>query len=275
MNRIVIFTDLDGTLLDQATYSFGDASGALELIRSHGVPLVVCSSKTRVEIEHYRGKLGNGDPFISENGGAVFVPRQYFPEDTWSSVPFEDDEKGRYRVIRLGARYRDLRRAVFELRGEGFEIQGFGDMTPEEIAAATGLNGNEAVMAKAREFDEPFIFRGGPEGHEKLVEAVKEKGFNITRGAFYHILGDSDKGKAVGILAGLYRRQYGEIVTVALGDSPNDLPMLRCVDHPFIVEKNDGGYDPRFAGEDFNRAEGIGPAGWNRAVLKFLEEKGF
>lgn len=274
MNKVIIFTDLDGTLLDQATYSFDEASDALELIRSHRIPLVICSSKTRMEIEHYREKLGNMDPFISENGGAVFVPLRYFPQDTWSSVPSEEDEKGHYRIIRLGARYQDLRKAVFELRGEGFDIQGFGDMIPEEIAAATGLNGHEAVMAKAREFDEPFIFHGSPEGHEKLVNAVKEKGFNITRGAFYHILGDSDKGKAVDILSGLYRRRHGGIVTAALGDSPNDLPMLRCVDHPVIVEKHGGGYDPHFDGENFNRAEGAGPAGWNGAVIKFLEETG-
>ncbi len=272
MRRPVIFTDLDGTLLDSKTYSFDAALPALDILRAMHIPLVVCSSKTRTEIEHYRRKLGNTDPFISENGGAVFIPKRYFSQDAESLISFEEDEKGDYGIMRLGAKYRDLRRAIGELREAGFDMRGFGDMTREEMAVVTGLPPDEASMAKMREFDEPFIFRGNAKEREKLVNAVKRKGFNITQGLFFHILGNSDKGKAVSILINIYRRQYGEIVTAALGDSPNDLPMLRCVDHPVIVEKYGSGYDPHFDGEKFERAEGIGPEGWNRAVIRFLEE---
>jgi len=272
MKKPVFFSDLDGTLLDARTYSFDAALPALGILRARRVPLVVCSSKTRAEIEHYRRKLGNPDPFITENGGAIFIPRGYFSQGTALPAPGEEDETGAHRVIRLGARYRDLRKAVVELREEGFDVRGFGDMAPEEIAAATGLSKNEAVMAGMREFDEPFVFRGGGKKREKLVNAIKAKGFNTTEGLFFHILGASDKGRAVSILIDMYRKEYGEIVTVALGDSPNDLPMLQCVDHPVIVEKDGGGYHPRFSTEDFERAEGAGPEGWNRAVMKFLEE---
>jgi len=75
--RIVIFTDLDGTLLDHCTYSYKEAEKALESIRRKNIPLIVCSSKTREEIEIYRKKLLNNGPFISENGGAIFIPEQY------------------------------------------------------------------------------------------------------------------------------------------------------------------------------------------------------
>lgn len=272
MKKIIIITDLDGTLLDPESYSFNAALPALALIKERHIPLAVCSSKTRIEIEHYRGKLENSHPFISENGGAVFIPEGYFPREAQPPIPREDVGDG-YRIIRLGAMYRDLRRAVSELRNEGFHIRGFGDMTVEEIAAVTGLNEHEAAMAKMREFDEPFIFRGGPEDHEKLVNAVKRKGFNVTRGIFHHIIGDSDKGKAVEILIGMYRREYGNISTVAIGDSHNDLPMLRRVDLPVIVEKSGDGYDPCFDGEAFERSEGVGPRGWNRAVIKLLSQK--
>jgi mannosyl-3-phosphoglycerate phosphatase len=275
MKKPVLFTDLDGTLLDATTYSFDAALPALRLLGRLDVPVVICSSKTRAEIEHYRGKLGNRDPFIPENGGAVFIPRGYFPDDAQVTVPGDEVEKHGYRVIRLGASYRDLRRALMELREEGFDVRGFGDMYPEEIASATGLPIKEAVMAGMREFDEPFFFPGGEDGQEKLVTAVKEKGFNITKGLFYHILGASDKGRAVSILIGMYRKQYGDILTVALGDSPNDLSMLHSVEHPIIVEKHDGGYDPRLAAENFEQAAGAGPEGWNRAVIKFLKETGY
>ena len=47
--KLVIFTDLDGCLLDRETYSFEPAQAALRLIREKKIPLVLVSSKTRVE----------------------------------------------------------------------------------------------------------------------------------------------------------------------------------------------------------------------------------
>ena len=51
-NRLVIFTDLDGTLLDGNTYAFDAATEALDAARSHQIPVVLVSSKTRAEMSH-------------------------------------------------------------------------------------------------------------------------------------------------------------------------------------------------------------------------------
>ena len=68
----VIFTDLDGTLLDRAGYSYAPAVPALERLRRNKIPLVFCSAKTRAEQEVYRKEIEIYDPFIVENGGAHF-----------------------------------------------------------------------------------------------------------------------------------------------------------------------------------------------------------
>lgn len=78
MARIIIITDLDGTLLHPKTYSFEKAMPALRLIKEMGIPLVFCSSKTRTEVEVWRQRLENSHPFISENGGGIFIPDGYF-----------------------------------------------------------------------------------------------------------------------------------------------------------------------------------------------------
>jgi mannosyl-3-phosphoglycerate phosphatase len=270
MKKPVIFTDLDGTLLDHESYSFEPALPALRLIRESGIPLVVCSSKTRGEIERYRRRLDNRHPFISENGGGIYIPHGCFdplilPPGVTSS------EVDGYSVIRLGPFYPALRRAVVELRNEGFNITGFGDMTSSGVAAITGLTVEEAVLAREREFDEPFLFREGKKGVELLVKAIRRKGYQLTRGRFFHILGESDKGKAVDILAGLYRGKLGDIFIVALGNSPNDLSMLERADCPVLVMKPGGGYDPAIHLPRLIRARGMGPAGWNSALLDLLE----
>ncbi|GER93041.1 mannosyl-3-phosphoglycerate phosphatase [hot springs metagenome] len=262
--KIIIFTDLDGTLLDAETYSFEPALPALTLLKKKDIPLIICSSKTRKEIEYYRKKLDNHHPFISENGGGIFIPSGYFKFQTPN---FKYDKDSEYLIIKLGARYSDLRKAIIELREEGFNVKGFGDMTVEEVSKITGLAISEAKMAKERDFDEPFIFKGDT---KRLFNAINAKGFNYTQGAFYHILGDSDKGKAVSILIDLYRKSSGDIKTIAIGDSLNDLPMLKNVDYPILVKKIDNSYDKKINLSNLIRADGIGPEGWNKAVLKII-----
>ncbi|MBI5741566.1 MAG: HAD-IIB family hydrolase [Nitrospirae bacterium] len=242
---------------------------ALSLIKEKSIPLIICSSKTLPEIEHYRKKLYNLHPFISENGGGVFIPKEYFRFQI-SDFRFEIEEKGKYHIIRLGAKYPDLRRAVQDLRKEGFSVKGFGDMTVEEISALTGLGIEEAEMAKERDFDEPFIFPEATYELPLLLDAIRKKGFKHTQGKFHHLLGNSDKGKAVSILIELYKKESGEITTAAVGDSQNDVPMLEAVDHPVIVQKPDGKFDPQIYLPDLIKAEGVGPEGWNKAVIELI-----
>lgn len=271
MEKFIIFTDLDGTLLDYLTYSFDKALPALELISQRAIPLILCSSKTKTEIEYYRKKLANAHPFISENGGGIFIPKKYF-DFPLLPASYSIEEEADYDVIRLGALYADLRNAVKELQSAGFDIKGFGDMTAKELAAIANMATDEAVMAKARDFDEPFIYKGPNHELPRLFRSIKQKGFAFTQGRFFHVLGSSDKGMAVSILKDLYQRQYGNIKTIALGDSPNDIPMLERVDFPVCVQKHDGVYDPQIAMPKLIKADGIGPEGWNKALIEFLHK---
>lgn len=262
---VVIFTDLDGTLLDHATYSFGAARPALEIMESLKIPFVICSSKTRAEIARYRRLLNNTHPFISENGGGVFMPKGYFRN---VELMFETETSGAYDLIRLGARYDELRAAIKRLRATGFNVRGFGDMAAEEVAGLTGLGIDEAILAKEREFDEPFILTENTD-EDKMINEINAMGFRHTKGRFHHIMGQSDKGRAVGIVIDLYKRLLGdEITSVGIGDNQNDIEMLTVVDMPVIVMNERGGYN--IETEGIVRAEGIGPVGWNNEMLKIL-----
>lgn len=265
----VIFTDLDGTLLDAGTYSFEPAMDALRLVKGLGVPLIICTSKTRAEVLRWRARLGNDHPFIVENGGGVYLPHGYFGPDT----PGLPDKDG-YLAAEFGTPYRELRDALALLKSEGFDVSGFGDMTAEEVAELTGLSVDEACMAKEREFDEPFVYHGGKGPVPRLVEAIRNKGLNYTAGRVMHILGDNDKGRAVKYIAGLYGRESGGIVTAAMGDSLNDAPMLQAVDYPFLVRKPDGLHEPLITDTRVIRVGGIGPEGWSEAVMRLMKMLG-
>lgn len=263
--KLIVFTDLDGTLLDARTYSFEPAAKALGLLEERGVPLVICTSKTRPEILYWRERLENRHPFIAENGGGVYIPAEYFK----AAVPSAKVREG-YSVIEFGTPYPELRKALAALRDAGFDVRGFGDMTPEEVSILTGLTVDEAALAKEREFDEPFVYGGENESMPRLFKAIGRAGLRHTSGRLMHILGDNDKGRAVKYLSGLYREEHEGVVTAALGDSPNDAPMLAVADYPFLVKKPEGHHDPNVNDGRVVRVDGVGPEGWAEAVEGLL-----
>lgn len=270
MPKTIIISDLDGTLLDSANYSFAAALPSLGMIRARGVPLVLCSSKTRAEMEAYRRRLDNNHPFIAENGGGIFIPHGYFSvaADTIESAM----KSGGCRVIMLGTPYAEIRKRFARLRERlGIKVRGFADMTADEIAALTGLSRDEAVLAGQRDFDEPFVFEGAPD--ERFLQAIEADGLRWTQGRIFHIMGRHDKGRAVSLLKSLYEKQFGAVVSIGLGDSLNDLPLLRAVDCPVLVRHEDGSYDSRIAVAGLLKTQLPGPAGWNETVLQLLAAK--
>lgn len=270
MKKTVIFTDLDGTLLDAETYSFEAARPTLDLIARHGIPLICTSSKTRAEIEVLRHELNNHHPFISENGGGIFIPPGYFPAATNSAT--HRAAIGGYEALLLGLPYAEVRVRFTSLRETRHaRVRGFGDMNPAEVAALTGLDETAAARAQQRDFEEPFIFDGPPD--PEFLRAIEAENLNWTQGRIFHILGDHDKGRAVQLLLDRYREKYGEVTSIALGDGYNDLPMLAAVDHAVLVRHPDGGYDSRIDLPGLIRTELPGPAGWNAALLDLLAEE--
>lgn len=271
MEAIVIFTDLDGTLLDAITYSPDKARQALNELRDLNIPLILTSSKTRAELELIRHRLDLHHPFISENGGAIFIPRGYFRSPLEGVAPREN-----YQVLELGTPYEVLRTALKEIaQATGCRLRGFGDMSIEEVATRTGLPSSLAQLAKQREYDEPFVVEEPTGPLEGLLQECKRRGFQCVQGGrFAHLLRGTDKGAACRRLIEWYRQEHARdqntLVTVGLGDSANDLPMLAIVDRPILVQQQDGSYDPEVVLPNLAFSQGIGPAGWNRSVLEFL-----
>jgi len=262
--KVLVFTDLDGTLLDPVSYSFAAALPALEVLRAQGIALVLCSSKTRAEMLLYRQRLGNSHPFIVENGGAVYVPSGYF------TTPVDGDRLvAGFERITLGTPHAEIRRQFVALRAQtGARVRGFTDMDVAEIAALTGLDTEQAALARQREFDEPFVFDGPVDAD--FLQAINRVGLNWTAGQLHHILGQHDKGRAVRLLKTLYELEHGTMTTLGLGDGRNDLPMLRAVDHAVLVRHPGGLPDASLQLADLTTTHQPGPRGWNEAVLDFL-----
>jgi mannosyl-3-phosphoglycerate phosphatase len=261
--RHIIFTDLDGTLLDSVTYSCEKSLAAINRLKENDIPIIFCSAKTRAEQEIYRRELGLFHPFVVENGGAIFIPRPYFP------FPFDHGKAtDDLLAIELATPYRRVRKLLAEIgKQNDFPFRGFGDMTAAQVAEITGLNMEFAELAKQREYEEPVVLCPSGERHlSKFLAKLEESGFSWSRGGrLYHVKEGGDKGQAVEILCNLYRKMWGEIITIGLGNGLNDLSMLSQVDMPILVQKRDHSWEdmdlPRL-----RKIQGVGPEGWSRAI---------
>ncbi|MDY6953053.1 MAG: HAD-IIB family hydrolase [Thermodesulfobacteriota bacterium] len=269
MKKTLVFTDLDGTLMDHDTYAFEDARESLAGLNKRSIPVIICSSKTRAEIETCQERMGLRSPFVAENGAAVFVPRGTLNMDKQRFV-----EKGPYQVVELGTPYPVLCHAWKCIRDtHGLAMRGFSEMTHQEIADRTGLPLEEARLAAMREYTEPFVFTDGPDRMRLLEGGLEEEGLKVTKGGrFYHVIGQNDKGKAVQILTELYEETSPNtrLETVGLGDSANDIPMLLCVDIPVVIRKKSGGWEHVPAAGPVIYSGEQGPKGWAETVRAIL-----
>ncbi|WP_239491610.1 mannosyl-3-phosphoglycerate phosphatase [Luteitalea sp. TBR-22] len=266
----LIFTDLDGTLLDHHTYSAEPAREALEACRVAGVPVVPCSSKTFAEMRALARALALAPaPLLVENGSMVWFPRDW-PAVPTAALPTDDG----WQVV-LGTRA-DLLRDVLERVAAtvGGRLRPIADMPVEEVVSRTGLSPATAALAMAREFSQPFLVDGDDPPLSVLDAAARVHGARVTRGGrFFHLLGPTDKGAAVAVVRATCPAGHRAL---GLGDAPNDLPLLQAVDDPAVVPQPDSGLHPALvqALTSSVHAPCAGPAGWSAVVLDWLARTG-
>lgn len=253
-SRVLVFTDLDGTLLDHNNYSFDPALEMLEFLRQNAITLIIVTSKTKSEVIELQKALGITAPFIVENGAGIFLPQ----------------EEG-YAMIPLGKLYSETRTAFLSYAKE-IPMRGFGDMSVEEIAALTTLPVENAQCARQRDFSEPFVLEN-EEALPKLKKMAEQDGFDIVKGGrFYHLITrGQDKAAAIREVIRHYNDLHDTTYTsIALGDSENDLTMLQNVDVPILVPHPDGTFTP-FTTPNLIKAPYPGPKGWNEALKRYFD----
>ena len=268
---LLVASDLDGCLLD-AAYSYEPARPALAALARADVPLVLCSSKTRGEMESLVRVLGLDSPFIVENGGAIVVPAHQMPRTPGDRAP-----DAAYTSIALGTPRKVLVEALADISARtGVHVVGFAGLTPAELEKLTGLSTAAAEQALLRSFDEPFLAEGGPDAAAAVAREASRRGLRVTRGGrFHHLTGHVDKGEALRRLIGILAAGGRLYRTAALGDAANDLTMLQTVDRPIVVPLADGRLDPVLSAAlpQAERAPAPGPAGWNEAILTVLRSQ--
>ncbi|MBI4545920.1 MAG: hypothetical protein HY703_12040 [Gemmatimonadetes bacterium] len=268
--RLLIFSDLDGCLLDAESYALGPAEPVLRMLRSQGIPLVLCTTKTRSEIVALYSMLGGRYVTVLEDGAGILVPPATLPCHPSGARMTREGA-----FLSLSIPYSAVRRHFAALRRHmRGGVVGFGDLTVPEVARLTRLPLSAARRARRREFDEPFYFlREDREQQRRARRFARDRGLRIMHGGrLFHLHGNTDKG----VGARLVRRMMGQDGrrwrVAALGDGALDAPLLRMADIAVIIPGLDGRPDPALRRRlPWARVAALpGPAGWAQAVQEML-----
>lgn len=250
---LLIFSDLDATLLDHNTYSFQEALPALQLIRKRKIPLILSSSKTYDEMIVIRKELSNHDPFIYENGSGIY---------------FEDNK------VSLGTSHSEISNLLQDLK-KRFSFISFYDLGPEGIQKETGLDIYASERAYRREFTEPLIWKDSTQNLIIFKQLLQQNNLTAAQGGrFLTISSAKNKGDALLWVKKRYESiAKVKITTIGLGDSENDINMLDCADNAIIV-RHPKKLPPNINGHaSLIITDAIGPKGWNEAIINILDEQ--
>ncbi len=267
--KLLIFTDMDGSLLDHTSYSHAAANSLLGELELTHTPVIPVTSKTKSEVLFLRRSLNNQHPFIVENGAAVFIPVGYFeeqPADTQELEGYWVKEFVKPRVHwqelieQLGAAYSPLYTSFKQLGVSG-------------IIESTGLGDQAAVRASLRHYGEPLLWKGTEHQKQMFTAKIEAQGAQVLQGGrFIHISGCCDKGMALQWLTKQYQQmQSNTIKTLAIGDSQNDKAMLEQADIALLIRSPAHEFPKIHRDGMIYQSQKFGPEGWVEGVEQILD----
>lgn len=263
-NPLLVFTDLDGSLLDIHTLDWQPAAPRLMRLREAQVPVILFSSKTAAEMTQLQKTLGlEGLPLIAENGAVIQL------DTSWEADPH-------YPRLISGASGEDIQRILHKLREEGgYKFTCFAEAEDQAIADWTGVSRSQAGLAKLHIASETLIWRDDDAQMAAFSAALAQYGLRFMQGArFWHVLDQqAGKDKACRWLTEQYRqRERHDYTTLGLGDGPNDAPLLDCVDFAVVIR----GLNRQGITLRDDRPQRVwhttqeGPHGWSEGLDHFL-----
>ncbi|OUV63820.1 MAG: hypothetical protein CBC79_00095 [Gammaproteobacteria bacterium TMED119] len=266
----IVFTDMDGSLLDHYDYSHSCADELLAQLKSCSVPVIPTTSKTRTECLALRAELNNTDPFITENGAAIYIPHNYFkhvPEDVaitdayYVKTMVADRAHWQNILAQFGARHAET-------------FISFQQAGIDGIMRLTGLDKSQARRAAQREYGEPIKWLGTAQQYDLFCQHMQSNHAQLLKGGrFIHVSGDCDKGRALAWTMAHFQYNFERpLVSIALGDSANDVAMLEAADYAVVIRSPVHDIPQIHAHNELIVTEQYGPEGWVEGLTKILNK---
>ena len=260
---VVIFTDLDGSLLHRDTFKFDSIKDYIKSLVSKGVIIIPNSSKTEKEIEKFNEELGLNLPYISENGSSIHglnLITSNFPDKLVLSREKEE-------LLKI---YEN--KVPEKLKEKCFQIS---KMSKKEKENILGQKDEKLKDALNRKYTLPFLFKGDKNEKYRLIKILNSNSLTLQEGGrVYNLCDNINKVKSMNRVIKILKKTEDKIKTIAVGDNFNDLEMLRNCDIPCLV------FNDQFKLDQININNLIfsnkpSPEGWADVIKMALAKLGF
>lgn len=269
--NVLIFTDLDGTLLNFKTFDVAPILPFISKLKDAGIQIIPNSSKCHFEIKEIISKINLECPYITENGAAIYIPKNLFLKQPQGST-----EQGKNWVLTLGIEKDIINQKIRQTSFKKYMkfILFLRNMTKLQKSYYTGLKPESLDRTDEREFSEPLIWMGSNTELDNFKKALNEEGLSIIHGArLLHLTGLNTKGEAMKILSDYYseidyfdNQEKNEIKVISCGGSKNDLSMLEISDYAVVIRLPDmRPIGLRRKNNVFNSRK-IAPLGWQETL---------
>ena len=274
MNFILI-TDLDGTLLGKHDFGFDLVKPKVIDLVDSGHLLVLASSKTKVEIESFCEQLGRSLPFIYENGAGA----ENFSFFSEHKMPLHSHQNPK--AIDIDALL--MKWDTYIPIGLKAQCQFVKDMREAEQRSCLGLKATALDRALKRSFSLPFTFSGSASDSRELEYFAARAGLSVQQGGrVYNLSGCHDKADYLPGLRKWAKKTKAVSKLIILGDSKNDINMLKQADVSCVIP-NENGDCLSFGNSSYPTiiAPRAAPLGWLDAVVEavslfpFKEEENY
>ena len=264
MKRPVIYTDLDGSLLDHYTYEATPAKPLLRQLDQLGTPIIPCTSKTVAEVIPLCRSLNLSGPFIAENGALICVPT------SWPiPIPKNSGRNGAYWSHCMGYPRSALRAVLDSLPTPWADrYQPLVDLSVDDVMALTQLDARAAARALRRDFTETLVWHGSDTDFDTFSTLMTDRGLQCVRGGrFVHLMGPNNKARAMEWLQ-LAIGHYlgGEVVSIGIGDADNDRSLLEATDIALLVKSPVHAFPVLDRTDNTFHSRLCGPEGWVEGV---------
>ena len=260
-SKIIIFTDLDGTLLDRDTFKFDKILSYLKDLILKDICIIPNSSKTRQEIEVFNKELDENLSFVVENGAAIYnlnLINSSFPEKI--SLSRENDEILKIFESKISNKFKTKCKFIKKL-------------SLDKQMKVLGLPKEKIKDSLKREYSAPLLFEGSKSDKIDLFKSVNDVGLSLQEGGRVINLCDKvSKSQAMKNVVKVFKKVTKEkIFTIGVGDNYNDLDMIKNSDIPCLV------FNDKFTLEKININNCLvskkpAPEGWEEVVKLALEK---
>ena len=259
--KILIFTDLDGSLLDKETFKFDVIKDYFKELVRNGIIIIPNSSKTEAELLDFNEQNNLDLSFIAENGSSIHRLNKIH-----QNLPDK---------IIISRTIDEIRNIYEENISLDFEnkITHILELEREKQQKILGLPLDKIKLAIKRDHSIPIKFNGTESEKNEFTKILKNSGLTIqTGGRIMNVCDNVNKSIAMSKALQLIRKQLDdEIITIGVGDNENDIEMIKQTDYPCLV-KNDNFDSSLINIDNLIKSSEPSPLGWADVIKTAIQK---